>query len=90
MTKSALLSFTRGLSRELGPQNITANLIQPGPIDTEMNPANSEQAGAIRSLTALGRYGTTAEVAAAVVFLAGPAANYITGSVLTVDGGGNA
>ena len=90
MTKSALLSFTRGLSRELGPQNITANLIQPGPIDTDMNPADGEQAGAIRSLTSLGRFGTVAEVAAVVVFLAGPAASYITGSVLTVDGGGNA
>jgi 3-oxoacyl-[acyl-carrier protein] reductase len=87
MTKSALLSFTRGLSRELGAQNITVNLVQPGPIDTDMNPANGEQAGAIRGLTSLGRYGTVAEVAAAVVFLASPAANYITGSVLTVDGG---
>lgn len=90
MTKSALISFTRGLSRELGPQNITANLLQPGPIDTDMNPANGPQAGVISSLTALGRYGTVDEVAAAVVFLASPAANYITGSVLTVDGGGNA
>ncbi len=90
MTKSALLSFTRGLSRELGPQNITANLVQPGPINTEMNPADGDQAGATRSHTSLGRYGTTAEVAATVVFLAGPCATYITGSVLTVDGGGNA
>lgn len=90
MTKSALLAFTRGLSRELGAKNITVNLVQPGPIDTEMNPASSEQAGMISSLTALGRYGSTAEVAAAVVFLAGPGADYVTGSILTVDGGGNA
>ena len=90
MTKSALLAFTRGLARDLGPADITVNLVQPGPIDTDMNPANGEHAEQIRNLTALGRYGTPADVAAAVAFLASPAARQITGSVLTVDGGVNA
>ncbi|MEW5684022.1 MAG: SDR family oxidoreductase [Pseudomonadota bacterium] len=90
MTKSALLAFNQGLARELGPSDITANLVQPGPIDTDMNPADGEQSGAIRGLTALGRYGETADIAAAVAFLASPAAKFITGSVLTVDGGANA
>ena len=90
VTKSALLAFTRGLSRELGPRNITVNLVQPGPIDTDMNPADGEHADMIRGMTSLGRYGTTDDVACAVAFLASPAARQITGSVLTVDGGANA
>ena len=90
VTKSALLAFTRGLSRELGPRNITVNLVQPGPIDTDMNPADGEHADMIRGMTSLGRYGTTDAVACAVAFLASPAARQITGSVLTVDGGANA
>ncbi|WP_404334545.1 3-oxoacyl-ACP reductase family protein [Sphingomonas sp. MMS12-HWE2-04] len=90
MTKSALLAFNRGLSRELGPRGITANLVQPGPIDTDMNPADGENAEAIRGLTSLGRYGAPQDIAAAVAFLAGPGARFVTGSVLTVDGGANA
>ncbi len=90
LTKSALLSFTRGLSRELGPMGITANLVQPGPIDTDMNPANGDQADMIRSMTSLGRYGQPTDVAAVVAFLASPAAQFITGSVITTDGGANA
>lgn len=90
LTKSALLALTRGLARELGPQDITVNLIQPGPIDTDMNPADGDFAELNRQLTALGRYGAPADVAAAAVFLAGPAGNFITGSALTVDGGFNA
>ncbi len=89
-SKSALLSFTRGLARELGPQEITVNLVQPGPIDTDMNPANGELAKTVTAFTAVGRYGKTADIGAAVAFLAGPAANFITGSALTVDGGLNA
>lgn len=87
MSKSALLSFTRGLSRELGPQGITVNLVLPGSTDTEMNPANGENADYQRSLTSLGRFGEPREVASAVAFLAGPAANLITGAVLNVDAG---
>lgn len=77
-------------ARELGPLGITVNLVQPGPIDTDLNPANGDLAGINLPFLALGRYGTTAEIGHAVAFLASPAANYVTGSVLTVDGGFNA
>jgi 3-oxoacyl-[acyl-carrier protein] reductase len=77
--------------RDLGPKRITVNTVQPGPIDTDMNPAaNSEFADAQTARTALGRYGKAEEVAAAVAFLASPEAGYITGTTLTVDGGFNA
>ena len=65
-------------------------MVQPGPIDTDMNPASSDYADMLRSLTALGRYGRPEEVAASVVFLASPDASYITGATLDVDGGNNA
>lgn len=87
MTKSALHSFTRGLARELGPRDITVNLVQPGSTDTDMNPASGEFAEFQRSLSPLGRYGTPADIAAAVAFLASPSAKHITGAILTVDGG---
>jgi NAD(P)-dependent dehydrogenase (short-subunit alcohol dehydrogenase family) len=90
MSKSALLAFNRGLARELGPQNITVNLIQPGPIDTDQNPADGDWAEPNRRLTALGRYGAPADIAAAVTFLTSPAAQFMTGSVVTVDAGFNA
>jgi len=79
MTKSAILAFTKGLARDLGPKGITVNAVQRGPIDTDQNPARGAQADVNRSLTALGRYGTAAEVAAAVAFLASPAASFVTG-----------
>ena len=87
MTKAALHSFTRGLARELGPRDVTVNLVQPGSTDTDMNPADGESADFQRSLTALGRYGTPQDIAAAVAFLASPSARHITGAILTVDGG---
>ncbi|MDP3258486.1 SDR family oxidoreductase [Bosea sp. (in: a-proteobacteria)] len=90
MTKSALLSFTRGLAREVGPRGITVNLVQPGSTDTDMNPAEGEQADQQRALSALGHFGQPQDIAAAVAFLAGPGARQITGTTLTVDGGANA
>ncbi|MCU4179044.1 SDR family NAD(P)-dependent oxidoreductase [Bosea sp. BH3] len=90
MTKSALLSFTRGLARELGPRGITVNLVHPGSTDTDMNPANGETADFQRGMSALGHFGKPEDVAAAVAFLASPAARQITGTGITVDGGANA
>ncbi|WP_448632260.1 MULTISPECIES: SDR family NAD(P)-dependent oxidoreductase [Pseudomonas fluorescens group] len=87
MTKSALLGFTRGLSRELGPRGITVNLVMPGSINTELNPADGEGADLQRSLTSLGRYGEPHEIGAVVAFLASPAADLVTGAMLVADGG---
>jgi 3-oxoacyl-[acyl-carrier protein] reductase len=89
-TKGAIKMFTQGLSREVGGRGITVNNIQPGPIDTELNPASGEWAVPQKALTSLNRYGTVDEVAALVSFVAGPEASYITGANLTVDGGTNA
>ena len=90
LTKSALLSLTKGLARELGPSGITANIILPGAVDTEMTPADGPIADVIRSIVPLGRFGNPEEIAAAVAFLASPAADLITGASLAVDGGANA
>lgn len=87
MSKSALLSFTRGLARELGPQGVTVNLVLPGSTDTDANPADGPAAEFQRSMSALGRFGEPREVANAVVFLASPAASIITGAILAADGG---
>jgi 3-oxoacyl-[acyl-carrier protein] reductase len=89
-TKGAVKMFTQGLARELGDRAITVNNVQPGPIDTELNPAASEWATPQIANTVLKRYGTVDEVAALVAFLAGPDSSYITGANLTVDGGTNA
>jgi 3-oxoacyl-[acyl-carrier protein] reductase len=89
-TKSALVGFTKGLARELGPKEITVNLVQPGSIDTDMNPATGPYGDTLRQFMAVGRYGKTDDIANAVAFLASPKAQYITGSALTVDGGANA
>ncbi|GAA3141374.1 hypothetical protein GCM10010466_35460 [Planomonospora alba] len=87
LTKGALASLTRGLARELAPRQITINNIQPGPIDTDANPADGPTAQAMLGVMATDRYGTAAEVGAFVSYLAGPDADYITGSSLNIDGG---
>jgi 3-oxoacyl-[acyl-carrier protein] reductase len=89
-TKGAVKMFTQGLSREVGARGITVNNVQPGPIDTDLNPASGDWAEPQLAVTALKRYGRVEEVAAMVAFLAGPEAGYITGANLTVDGGTNA
>jgi 3-oxoacyl-[acyl-carrier protein] reductase len=89
-TKGAVKMFAQGLSREVGPRRITVNNIQPGPIDTELNPASGDWAAPQIANTALKRYGKIEEIAAMVSFVAGPEAAYITGASLTVDGGTNA
>jgi 3-oxoacyl-[acyl-carrier protein] reductase len=89
-TKGAVKMFTQGLSREVGSRGITVNNIQPGPIDTDLNPAAGDWAAPQKAATALNRYGNVDEVAALVSFVAGPESSYITGTNLTVDGGTNA
>lgn len=87
MSKSALTGLTKALARELGGRGITANIVHPGPVDTDMNPADGPYAASQAALTALGRFGTPREVAAVVSFLAGPDAAYVTGAEFSVDGG---
>ena len=89
-TKGAVKMFTQGLSREVGSRGITVNNVQPGPIDTDLNPAAGDWAAPQIANTALKRYGHVDEIAAMVAFVAGPEAAYITGASLTVDGGTNA
>ena len=89
-TKGAVKMFTQGLSREVGSRGITVNNVQPGPIDTDLNPATGDWAVPQKAATALDRYGHVDEVAALVAFVAGPESSYITGANLTVDGGMNA
>jgi 3-oxoacyl-[acyl-carrier protein] reductase len=89
-TKGAVKMFTQGLSREVGNRGITVNNIEPGPIDTDLNPAAGDWAVPQLANTALKRYGHVDDVAAFVAFVAGPEASYITGANLTVDGGTNA
>src|SRR5258708_6737589 len=89
-TKGAVKMFTQALSREVGSRGITVNNVQPGPIDTDLNPATGDWAVPQKAATALDRYGRVEEVAALVAFVAGPESSYITGANLTVDGGMNA
>lgn len=90
MSKSALQGLVQGLSRDLGTRGITVNNVQPGPVDTDMNPANGEFAESLKKLMALPRYGHVDEIAAMVTYLAGPEAGFVTGASLTIDGGFNA
>ena len=87
MTKGAIASLTRGMARDLGPRGITVNNVQSGPVATSANPEHGDHADWSRAIMALGRYGTTAEVAAVVSFLAGPESAYVTGASWNVDGG---
>ena len=87
LTKGAIFSFTKGLARDLGPRNITVNNIQPGPVDTDGNPASGPFAETMLGLMALKRYGKGEEIAGLVSYLAGPEAGYITGASLLIDGG---
>jgi 3-oxoacyl-[acyl-carrier protein] reductase len=86
-TKATVAAYTRGWARDLGPRNITVNVVQPGAINTDMNPQDGPFAETLKGLAALGRYGQPEDIAAAVAFLAGPDAGYITGATLNVDGG---
>ena len=89
-TKIAIVGYTKGAARDLAPRKITVNVVQPGAVDTDMNPASSDFATVLNVATALGRYGRSEEIAAAIAFLASPGASYITGTTLDVDGGFNA
>ncbi|MEB6334414.1 3-oxoacyl-ACP reductase family protein [Serratia rhizosphaerae] len=87
MSKSALVGLTKGMARDLGPRGITVNNVQPGPVDTDMNPDDGEFAEQLKQLMAINRYGKDEEIASFVAYLAGPEAGYITGASLTIDGG---
>ena len=89
-TKAAIRMFTQALSREVGARGITVNNVQPGPIDTDLNPASGDWAVPQKAAMALDRYGRVEEIAAMVAFIAGPGSSYVTGANLTVDGGMNA
>ncbi|VXC99451.1 SDR family NAD(P)-dependent oxidoreductase [Sphingomonas sp. 8AM] len=86
-TKAAVAALARGWAKDLAARNILVNTVQPGPIDTDLNPADSEFAQQLRGSIPLGRYGTVEEIAGAASFLAGPDASYITGTTLNIDGG---
>ncbi|MBO1324974.1 SDR family oxidoreductase [Acetobacter sp. TBRC 12305] len=86
-TKAALRGFAKGVARDLGPRGITVNVVEPGPIDTELNPAEGDVAALIASFVATGAYGKVEDIASMVSFLAGPRSSYVTGAAFPVDGG---
>jgi 3-oxoacyl-[acyl-carrier protein] reductase len=90
MSKSALIGWTKGLARDLGPRGITVNVVHPGPTDTDMNPAAGPQADGLRAQMAIPEYGEPEDIAALVAFVAGPNGRFINGAGLTIDGGVNA
>jgi 3-oxoacyl-[acyl-carrier protein] reductase len=87
MSKAALVGLVKGLARDLGPKGITINNVQPGPVDTDMNPAKGDFAESLLGFMAIKRYGQSEEIAGFVAYLAGPEAGYITGASLSIDGG---
>ena len=87
MTKAAVAGLTRGLARDLGPRGITVNNVQPGPVETDLNPANGPFAETLKGFMAIKRYGQGKEIAGMVAYLAGPEAAFVTGASLTIDGG---
>jgi 3-oxoacyl-[acyl-carrier protein] reductase len=87
MSKAALVGLVKGLARDLGPRGITINNVQPGPVDTDVNPATGDFAKVLVPFIALGHYGTGAEIASLVAYLASPEASYVTGASLSIDGG---
>jgi len=87
MSKAALVGLVKGAARDLGPRGITVNVVQPGPVDTDMNPADGDLANTVRGLTALGRYAAGEEIASLVAYLASGQAGFVTGAALTIDGG---
>ena len=89
MSKSALIGLTKGLARDLGPKDITVNLVQPGPVNTDMNPEDSPSADFQRSMMAIPRYGKPEHIAGMVAYLASEEAAYTTGAMFTIDGGTN-
>ncbi|MGK9234271.1 SDR family oxidoreductase [Inquilinus limosus] len=87
LSKTALTGLVKGAARDLGPQGITVNLVQPGPTDTDMNPADGPRADALRALMAIPRYGTGDDIAGLVAWVASPESRFVTGAALTIDGG---
>lgn len=87
MTKFAVAGLTRGAARDLGEAGITVNCIQPGPVDTDMNPADADHSEAMKQSTALGRYGTAKEIANLTAFIASDESSYMTGATINIDGG---